>query len=155
MKIAFFSLFKIAYLIHGQVYCKLSPEPSCKSFYSVTAQKIKFPADLGKFIEEILIGKLHFLCSVCFFVVLFQSQKSFIVFDKVIFGYSHIISWISCFYRRYWHWWSRQKTNRFLRIFFVHKCLKLMLNFKVSKQTRSEARRNKVIIKRVSNISIN
>ena len=30
-----------------------------------------------------------------------------------------------------------------------------MLNLKVSKQTRSEAGKNKVIIKRVSNISIN
>ena len=36
-----------------------------------------------------------------------------------------------------------------------HKCLILMINLKVSKQTRSEASRNKVIIKRVSNISIN
>ena len=35
------------------------------------------------------------------------------------------------------------------------KCLVLMLNLKVSKQTRSEASKNKVIIKRVSNISIN
>ena len=34
-------------------------------------------------------------------------------------------------------------------------CLMLMLNLKVSKQTRSEASKNKVIIKRVSNISIN
>ena len=34
-----------------------------------------------------------------------------------------------------------------------HKCLILML--KVSKQTTSEASKNKVIIKRVSNISIN
>ena len=33
-----------------------------------------------------------------------------------------------------------------------HKCL--MLNLKVSKQTRSEASNNKVIIERVSNISI-
>ena len=31
-----------------------------------------------------------------------------------------------------------------------HKCLILMFNLKVSKQTRSEASRNKVIIKRVS-----
>ena len=30
-----------------------------------------------------------------------------------------------------------------------------MLNLKVSKQTKSEASKNKVIIKRVSNISIN
>ena len=36
-----------------------------------------------------------------------------------------------------------------------HKCLILMINLKVSKQTRSEATKNKVIIKRVSNISIN
>ena len=36
-----------------------------------------------------------------------------------------------------------------------HKCLMLMLNLKVSKQKRSEASKNKVIIKRVSNISIN
>ena len=35
------------------------------------------------------------------------------------------------------------------------KCLTLMLNLKVSKQTRSEASKNKVIIKRVSNISRN
>ena len=35
------------------------------------------------------------------------------------------------------------------------KCLILMLNLKVSKQTRSEASKNKVIIKRVSHISIN
>ena len=35
------------------------------------------------------------------------------------------------------------------------KCLILMINLKVSKQTRSEASKNKVIIKRVSNISIN
>ena len=31
-----------------------------------------------------------------------------------------------------------------------HKCLILMFNLKVSKQTRSEASKNKVIIKRVS-----
>ena len=31
-----------------------------------------------------------------------------------------------------------------------HKCLILMCNLKVSKQTRSEASKNKVIIKRVS-----
>ena len=36
-----------------------------------------------------------------------------------------------------------------------HKCLILMLNLKVSTQTRSEASKNKVIIKRVSKISIN
>ena len=36
-----------------------------------------------------------------------------------------------------------------------HKCLILMLNLKVSKQTRSEASKSKVIIKRISNISIN
>ena len=36
-----------------------------------------------------------------------------------------------------------------------HKCLILMLNLKVSKQTGSEASKNKVIIKRISNISIN
>ena len=30
-----------------------------------------------------------------------------------------------------------------------------MLNFKISKQTRSEASKTKVIIKRISNISIN
>ena len=36
-----------------------------------------------------------------------------------------------------------------------HKCLILMLNLKVSKQTTSEASKNKVIIKRVSIISIN
>ena len=35
-----------------------------------------------------------------------------------------------------------------------HKCLILMLNLKVSKQTRSEASKNKVITKRVSNLSI-
>ena len=35
-----------------------------------------------------------------------------------------------------------------------HKCLILMLNLKVSKQTRREASKNKVT-KRVSNISIN
>ena len=34
-----------------------------------------------------------------------------------------------------------------------HKCLVLMLNLKVSKRTRSEASENKVIIKRISNIS--
>ena len=35
-----------------------------------------------------------------------------------------------------------------------HKCLILMLNLKVSKQTRSEASKNKIIItKRVSNIN--
>ena len=33
-------------------------------------------------------------------------------------------------------------------------CLILMLNLKVSKQTRIEASKNKVMIKRVSNISI-
>ena len=32
-----------------------------------------------------------------------------------------------------------------------HKCLILMLSLKLSKQTRSEASKNKVIIKRVSN----
>ena len=37
----------------------------------------------------------------------------------------------------------------------ICKCLILMLNFKISKQTRSEASKTKVIIKRVSNISIN
>ena len=31
--------------------------------FSKTAQKIKFPADLVTFTEEILNGKLHFLCS--------------------------------------------------------------------------------------------
>ena len=36
-----------------------------------------------------------------------------------------------------------------------HKCLLLMLNLQVSKQTRSEAGKNKVVIKRVSNTSIN
>ena len=36
-----------------------------------------------------------------------------------------------------------------------HTYLVLMLNLKVSKRTRSEARKNKVIIKRVSNKSIN
>ena len=35
------------------------------------------------------------------------------------------------------------------------KCLVLILNLKVSKQTRSEASKNKVIIKSVPNISIN
>ena len=35
------------------------------------------------------------------------------------------------------------------------KYLILMINLKVSKQTRSEASKNKVIIKRVLNISIN
>ena len=35
-----------------------------------------------------------------------------------------------------------------------HKCLILVLNLKVSKQTRSEASKDKVIIKIVSNISI-
>ena len=35
------------------------------------------------------------------------------------------------------------------------KCLILMLNLKVSKQARSEVSKNKVIIKIVSNISIN
>ena len=35
------------------------------------------------------------------------------------------------------------------------KCLILMLNLKVSKPTRSEPIKNKVIIKRVSNISVN
>ena len=33
-----------------------------------------------------------------------------------------------------------------------HECLILMLNVKLSKQKRSEASKNKVIIKRVSNI---
>ena len=37
----------------------------------------------------------------------------------------------------------------------IHKCLILMLNLKVSKQTRNEASKNKVIVKRVANISIN
>ena len=36
-----------------------------------------------------------------------------------------------------------------------HKCLILMLNLKESKQTRSEASKNKVESKRLSNISIN
>ena len=36
-----------------------------------------------------------------------------------------------------------------------HGCLILMLNLQVSKQTRSEASKNKVITKRVSNTSIN
>ena len=35
------------------------------------------------------------------------------------------------------------------------KCLILMLDLKVTKQTRSEASKNKVIIKGVSNISVN
>ena len=35
-----------------------------------------------------------------------------------------------------------------------HKCLILMLNLKVSKQTRGEASKNKAVIKRVSKISI-
>ena len=42
-------------------------------------------------------------------------------------------------------WWDINETKR-------HKCL--MLNLKVSKQTTSEASNNKVIIKRVSNISV-
>ena len=37
----------------------------------------------------------------------------------------------------------------------IHKCLILMLNLKVSKQARNEASKNKVIVKRVANISIN
>ena len=36
-----------------------------------------------------------------------------------------------------------------------HKCLILMLNLKESKQKRSEASKNKVESKRLSNISIN
>ena len=36
-----------------------------------------------------------------------------------------------------------------------HKCLILMLDLKVRKQTRSEASKNKLIIKRVPKISIN
>ena len=36
-----------------------------------------------------------------------------------------------------------------------HKCLILVLSLKVSKQTRSETSKNKVTIKRVSNIAIN
>ena len=36
-----------------------------------------------------------------------------------------------------------------------NKCLILMFSLKVSKQTRSETSKNKVIIRRVSNISIN
>ena len=36
-----------------------------------------------------------------------------------------------------------------------HKCLILMINLKVIKQARSEASKNKVIIKRVLNISTN
>ena len=36
-----------------------------------------------------------------------------------------------------------------------HQCLILMLNLRVSKRTKSENSKNKVIIKRVSNISIN
>ena len=36
-----------------------------------------------------------------------------------------------------------------------HECLILMLSLEVNKQTRSEASKSKVIIKRVSNISIN
>ena len=36
-----------------------------------------------------------------------------------------------------------------------HKCLILMLTLKASKQTRSEAIKNKAVIKRVSSISIN
>ena len=36
-----------------------------------------------------------------------------------------------------------------------HKCLIVMFNLKVRKETRSEANNNKVIIKRVSKISIN
>ena len=35
------------------------------------------------------------------------------------------------------------------------KCLIVMFNLKVRKETRSEANKNKVIIKRVSKISIN
>ena len=37
----------------------------------------------------------------------------------------------------------------------THGCLILMLNLKVSKQAKSEASKNKVIIKRISNLSIN
>ena len=36
-----------------------------------------------------------------------------------------------------------------------HECLILMFNLKVSKQTRSKASKNKVMIKRVSNVSTN
>ena len=35
------------------------------------------------------------------------------------------------------------------------KCLILMISLKVSQQTRSEASKTKIIIKRVSNISVN
>ena len=37
----------------------------------------------------------------------------------------------------------------------IHGCLILMINLKVSKQAKSEASKNKVIIKRISNLSIN
>ena len=37
----------------------------------------------------------------------------------------------------------------------MFKCLILMLNLKVSKQTQGEATKNKILIKTVSNTSIN
>ena len=37
----------------------------------------------------------------------------------------------------------------------IHGCLILMINLKVSKQAKIEASKNKVIIKRASNLSIN
>ena len=39
---------------------------SMKDFFSICKPKPQFPANLVTFTEEILYGKLHFLCSVLF-----------------------------------------------------------------------------------------
>ena len=54
-----------------------------------------------------------------------------------------------------WAWNFKKSVNIGNEWKKRHKCLTLMLSLKVSKQTRSEACKNKVIINRVSNISIN
>ena len=43
---------------------------SIKDFFSKCEQTMQFPLDLVTFAEEILYGKLHFLCSVAFITVL-------------------------------------------------------------------------------------
>ena len=66
-----------------------SHQKNLNKFIHATAQKIKFsskdfsvnvtksfPADLAAFIEEILNGKLHFLCSVLYSKTLCMSKCS-------------------------------------------------------------------------------
>ena len=54
-----------------------------------------------------------------------------------------------------WGWNFKKFVNISNEWKNIHECLILMLNLEVRKQARSEASKNKVIIKRISNLSIN